>query len=178
MNQQEWLKCTDPQAMLDFMAEQTSRRKIELYTTGSYRIVWHLLDERVRKAIEVRERYFDGSATEAEHNAAIEAAEAVPPHIQYAAWDAIPSPRQVQLARDLFGNPFQHIRVDPSWLNDRNVQRLAQSTYDEQRFDILPILAEALERAGCTNIDLLSHCRRPGEHWRGCWVIDLLLAKE
>jgi hypothetical protein len=42
----------------------------------------------------------------------------------------------------------------------------------------MPILADALEEAGCTNVDILNHCRQPGEHVRGCWVIDLLLGKE
>ncbi|HMC63349.1 MAG TPA: hypothetical protein VKI65_00265 [Gemmataceae bacterium] len=179
MNEQEWLECTDPQAMLDFMSERTSRRKIELYTTGSYRLVWDLLsDERLRKKIEVRERYVDGLATEAEDNAAIDAAEAVPLQIQHDAWDAIPSARQVQLVRDIFGNPFRYVRVDPSWLKDRTVQKLAQDIYDERAFARLPILGEALANAGCTNPDILTHCRQPAEHWRGCWLIDLLLAKE
>ena len=35
-----------------------------------------------------------------------------------------------------------------------------------------------LEDAGCTNQDILAHCRKPGEHVRGCWVVDLLLGKE
>jgi hypothetical protein len=41
----------------------------------------------------------------------------------------------------------------------------------------MPILADALEEAGCTNSDILDHCRQSGEHVRGCWVIDALLGK-
>jgi hypothetical protein len=55
---------------------------------------------------------------------------------------------------------------------------LAQVIYDERRFADLPILADALEEAGCTNTDILDHCRLPGEHVRGCWVVDLILRKE
>ena len=40
------------------------------------------------------------------------------------------------------------------------------------------ILADALEEAGCHDLDILAHCRQPGEHVRGCWVVDLLLGKE
>jgi hypothetical protein len=40
------------------------------------------------------------------------------------------------------------------------------------------VLADALEEAGCDNADVLDHCRKPGEHVRGCWVIDHLLGKE
>jgi hypothetical protein len=54
---------------------------------------------------------------------------------------------------------------------------LAQAIYDDRAFDRLPILADALEEAGCTDADILNHCRRPGEHVRGCWAIDLVLGK-
>ena len=56
--------------------------------------------------------------------------------------------------------------------------KFAQAIYDDRDFDRLPILADALEEAGCTNADILAHCRQPGEHVRGCWVVDLLLGKE
>ena len=49
---------------------------------------------------------------------------------------------------------------------------------DGRRFEDLPILADALEEAGCANQDLLAHCRHSGEHVRGCWAVDLLLGKE
>jgi hypothetical protein len=61
--------------------------------------------------------------------------------------------------------------------NDRCVGKLAQAIYDEQAFDRLPILADALEEAGCTDADILNHCRSGGEHVRGCWVVDLVLGK-
>jgi hypothetical protein len=88
------------------------------------------------------------------------------------------SDRQAHLARDIFGNPFRHVAFDPSWLTN-NVRALAQAIYADRAFDRMPILADALEDAGCTNQDILEHCRGGGggEHVRGCWVIDLLLAK-
>jgi hypothetical protein len=81
--------------------------------------------------------------------------------------------------RDVFGNPFHCVTVDPVWLswNGGTVLNLAQTIYDERRFGDLPILADALEDAGCDNANILSHCRDPGEHSRGCWVVDLLLGK-
>ena len=84
------------------------------------------------------------------------------------------------LLRDVFGNPFRWTLLDPSWLawNDGTVHKIAQAIYDERAFDRLPILADALEDAGCDDADILRHCREPGEHVRGCWVIDLLLGKE
>jgi hypothetical protein len=70
------------------------------------------------------------------------------------------------------------VRVDPLWLawNDGCVVKIAQGIADERAFDRLPILADALEDAGCTDSDVLAHCRQPGEHLRNCWVVDLLLA--
>jgi hypothetical protein len=61
--------------------------------------------------------------------------------------------------------------------SDGTIPRLAQAIYDELAFDRLPILADALEEAGCTNADILAHCRQPGEHVRGCWAVDLILGK-
>jgi hypothetical protein len=54
---------------------------------------------------------------------------------------------------------------------------MAQAIYDERAFDRMPILADALEEAGCPDQDFLGHCQSGGEHVRGCWVIDLLLGK-
>jgi hypothetical protein len=87
---------------------------------------------------------------------------------------------QREILRDFFGNPFRPVAVEPSWLtwHDGTVLRLAQASYDEQAFDRLPVLADALEEAGCINADMLGHCRGSGPHVRGCWVVDLLLGKE
>jgi hypothetical protein len=87
---------------------------------------------------------------------------------------------QCRLILDIFGNPFRPASLNAAWLawNHGTVSKLAQSVYEERTFDRLPILADALEEAGCTNPDILQHCRQPGEHVRGCWLVDLLLKKE
>jgi hypothetical protein len=86
---------------------------------------------------------------------------------------------QVAILRDIFGNPFVPVAIDPTWLawNDGIVFKLAQGIYDDRAFDQLPILADALEEAGCSNVDILSHLRGPGSHVRGCWPVDLCLDK-
>jgi len=86
----------------------------------------------------------------------------------------------LSLVHDIFGNPFRPVALDPSWLawNDGAIPKLAQAIYDERAFDRLPILADALEEAGCSNQDILGHCREPGPHIRGCWIVDLLLGKK
>jgi len=82
------------------------------------------------------------------------------------------------LLQDVFGPlPFRLVTLDPIWLTN-TVTSLAQAIYTDHAFDRLPILADALEDAGCTNADILNHCRQPGVHVLGCWVVDLLLGKE
>lgn len=81
---------------------------------------------------------------------------------------------------DMLGNPFQPVLLDPAWLSWQTgtIPKLAHSIYQERAFDRLPILADALEEAGCDNAEILAHCRQPGVHARGCWVVDLVLGKE
>jgi hypothetical protein len=81
------------------------------------------------------------------------------------------------LLRDVFGNPFQRVQLSPDWLTGA-IREIATSIYTDRAFDRLPILADALEEAGCTDAAILEHCRGPGPHERGCWVVDLLLGKE
>src|SRR5262249_22313344 len=104
-----------------------------------------------------------------------------------AIWDEIlnavrerDGPWQARVLRDISGNPFRPISIDNRWLswNGGIVSRIAQSIYDQRRFEELPILADALEEAGCEQADLLAHCRQPGEHVRGCWALDLILSKD
>src|SRR5262249_6140035 len=80
---------------------------------------------------------------------------------------------QADILRDMF--TFRPSQVSPSVLtwHGSTVPQLAQGIYDERAVDSLPILADALEDAGCNSNDLLSHLRGPGPHVRGCWVIDL-----
>jgi hypothetical protein len=84
---------------------------------------------------------------------------------------------QAHLLRDIVGNPFRPVRLDPVWVSS-TVRAVARSIYKEKTFDHLPTLADALEDAGCSSQDILKHCREPGVHVRGCWALDLVLGKE
>jgi hypothetical protein len=79
-------------------------------------------------------------------------------------------------SRKLRPKPTRAARIDLSWLTPA-VKALTQTIDDARRFQDMPILADALEDAGCTNAAILNHCRQLGEHVRGCWVLDLLLGK-
>lgn len=116
------------------------------------------------------------SMAEAAWEAAISAMEAA----QRAEKRATAWAEQCAILRDIFGNPFRPApAVDPSWLawHEATVPRIAQSLYEQHRFESLPILADALEEAGCDNAALLDHCRLPAKHVRGCWLLDSLLQK-
>jgi hypothetical protein len=84
------------------------------------------------------------------------------------------------LVHCVFGNPFHPVTAKRTWLtwNDGAVRRVAQAIYDERAFDRMPVLADALEDAGCNDEHILSHCRSAGSHARGCHVLDALLGKK
>jgi hypothetical protein len=85
----------------------------------------------------------------------------------------------VELIREFFGNPFRPSMLDPNWLRGKKnlIRRMAEVVYRKRCFRNLPLLADALEEAGCREADILTHCRAPVEHVRGCWVVDSLLKK-
>jgi hypothetical protein len=85
---------------------------------------------------------------------------------------------QTRLLRCIFGLlPFRPVTIEPAWQTSA-VRRLAEVIHEEKAFDRMPILADALEDAGCSDASILGHLRRPDEHVRGCWPVDLALGKE
>lgn len=72
--------------------------------------------------------------------------------------------------------PFAPQPIADSWRTEHTIG-ISAKMREDGNLAALPILADALEEAGCDNLDILSHCREPGIHIRGCWVVDLLLGK-
>jgi hypothetical protein len=202
MTEAEWLACADPVPMLDFLRGRASERKVRLFAVGCCRRIWHVLtNEDSRKAVAVAEKYADTNFRpySAEHmrcreevRSAWDAAGAnwllvvgdpMRWAFQYSEWartrQAGEQRGQAALLRCLFGNPFRPASVDQTWLawNGETIPRLAEGIYQERAFDGLPILADALEEASCTNAEILGHLREPGPHVRGCWVVDLLTGR-
>jgi hypothetical protein len=66
--------------------------------------------------------------------------------------------KQSHLLRDIFGNPFRPVAFDPAWRTSTAIG-IATGIYDERAFDRMPILADALQDAGCENADIFTHCR-------------------
>ena len=118
-------------------------------------------------------------ADKAAHAVALDAAIAVPEREFARARDAAHTTEraaQADLVREIFGNPFRPDGFSPDWRTD-TVLVLAHLIYEERDFGAMPILADALQDAGCENPELLAHCREPGAHVRGCWALDLVLGK-
>jgi hypothetical protein len=91
---------------------------------------------------------------------------------------------QCRLLRDILGNPFRPVLLDPSWQVPA-VVALATAVYEERDLpegtldaNRLAVLADALEDAGCDSAEILSHLRGSGLHVRGCWAVELLLGKQ
>lgn len=95
--------------------------------------------------------------------------------------------QQAEFLRDIIGNPFRERDAEimyrvPLWYatgeQRKRIWDLAQTAYDKRDWKVLPILADALEEAGCVNEELLGHLRGSGPHCRGCWAVDLILGKK
>jgi hypothetical protein len=194
MTEQEWLACSDPTPMLELMKGKASDRKLRLFAVAGCCLQCR---PELLPIFEVTERFADGLANVQEIRshwlqrgmrgpawperafewASSFVADAIDPDVEVSAGYP-PAGDLIPILHDIFGPlPFRPITLNPSWRTS-NVTALAQSIYDDRAFDRLPILADALEDAGCDNADILNHCRQPGEHVRGCWVVDLVLGKE
>lgn len=85
-------------------------------------------------------------------------------------------PDQADLLRDIFGNPYRTMPLAAEWRTPA-VLALAEGMYAARQFEAMPVLADALEEAGCQHSEILQHARKPALHVRGCWLIDLILRK-
>jgi hypothetical protein len=192
--------------MLRCLASGVSERKVRLFAVACCRVIGDAIHSaKGRRAVEVAELHADGLVTDGQRqkaHAAVRrfrmagelAARASAGHVRCVGWLTVryaviaarllrhqhPARTQCDLLREIVGNPWRPVAVEPVWLswNGGAVPMLAQGIYDERAFDRLPILADALEDAGCSDRDILDHCRGPGPHVRGCWAVDLLLGKE
>jgi hypothetical protein len=229
MTEAEWLASTDSRPVWGEVSRKVSDRKVRLLICACCRRAWDLLvDSRSREAVEVAERYADGSANRDDLIAVRRRANAAYQRARkqhgpaafrlvgasHLALQATSVARRVRfdpreneflrgarerkekaerkarcgLVRDLVRNPFCPSPPIPSSIlawKAGTVRRLAEGIYQERQmpagtFDTarIAVLADALLDAGCTDEDLIAHCRSEGSHVRGCWAVDLILGKE
>jgi hypothetical protein len=217
MMEQDWLACTEPTPMLEFLKGKASDRRLRLFACACCRRIWRGFTHEVcRRAIEVAELHSDGLVTVDELWSAHDDAQRVnmlghendatyaavyaasPDHFEarkghlpgvnpvrvakqalQADCSANATTFQVNVIRDIFGNPFRPVTLDATWQTP-TVLALAIAAYESRilpagTLDLtrLAVLADALEEAGCNNADVLNHCRQRGEHVRGCWAVEL-----
>jgi hypothetical protein len=199
LTERDWLGRASIERMLEHVAGTVSERKLRLFVSACCR---RIDPARHRDVFDLAEAYADGHATAHQLAAARFAGRFQPGHpawavawepglpplhaVQRALWWAAgqggwrePSSREADLLREVVGNPFRPVRLDPAWLaaSDGAAVGLARTIYAERRFADLPFLGDALEEAGCTDEAVLAHCRQGGEHVRGCWLVDLVLRR-
>jgi len=180
VTEQKWLKCSDPTPMLEFLRGKVSDRKLRLFAVGCLRVNEPEFGDTATQMEEEIDHLRCGSEEVSlfdEQNRVVGSVRLETAY--FAALDTarLAGKRRGNILRDIFGNPFRPLTIDPRWLTP-TVVSVANGIYSDRAFDRLPILADALQDAGCDNADILHHCRSDGPHGRGCWVIDLLLEKE
>lgn len=198
MSEAEWMAEKDPLALLRYLTRNNAcTRKLRLFAVAMCRLGWtRLSDERSRRAVEVAERYADSQALQTDLrgarvaalalrdrggvavlalNSAVDRAEVAAYQAALLGECSCSADRTCDLIRDQFGNPFRRVRFSAYW-RTHNVVQLATTIYRERSFAELPVLADALEDAGCTNEAMLRHCREGASsgHARGCWVLDFV----
>jgi len=206
MTEAQWLKSVEPFDMLGYLDGKSTDRKLRLFQAACCRRVWKLLPKKVcRDAVLIAEKYADGEVGDKERRAAhalivgfrpngalAEKVRGLAATLAHAArkaaksqerdpWTKVHKAEQritAHLIRCIFGNPFRPVTIDQTWKTD-TVLSLAKHMYESRDFGAMPILADALQDAGCDNDDVLSHCRDAKQvHVRGCWAVDLVLGKE
>ncbi|VTR97201.1 Uncharacterized protein (Fragment) OS=uncultured bacterium PE=4 SV=1 [Gemmata massiliana] len=205
MTEEEWLKCTTPVSLLEFISA-ANQRKLRAFAIACCRRIAPFIDDpRMIAALDAAEQFVDGATSSdllTEHHRAVSDSYSDAQYEQ--AWAAIwcasraevgwnVSSHAVQvlefekwgseysahcdLIRDIFGSPFCPVTFSPEWLTT-TATAIAAQMYQSRDFSAMPILADALQDTGCDNPDVLNHCRDAGAtHVRGCWVVDMVLGK-
>ena len=186
MTEEEWLAGEHPTAMLKVVHDWTSARKLYLLALVCTRLFCKLKPDGVAAMAA-----FEEAIEAADPLAAVRALDAVHPKYGFtlSPWNqanrAAVGPsgykgvkRAPAVIHEIFGNPFRPVAFNSGWRTS-DVMLLAQGIYDAKAFDRMPILADALQDAGCNSDDLLTHFRDTTvTHVRGCWALDSVLGKE
>jgi hypothetical protein len=185
--------------MLRYLGLASGSRKASLFQVACARRVWQHLTDWVRGQVEEIERAADAPPETVNNEGLMDRFSTARGPVSTATQNALDAAllmacafweaegeydtrfrregrAQAALVRELFGNPFRPVAFHDGWRTP-TVIGLAARMYESRDFAAMPILADALEDAGCDHPDILAHCRGDGPHVRGCWVVDLVLGK-
>ena len=205
MTEKEWLRENDPTAMVASLRGIVSDRKLRLFACSCERAQNENKGDRAdasqRDWIKATEMFIEGVISPAEWERVRNGRHSTlhaNSHAEHASRGACvdagrhnlhlghefdeanrarEAARQITVLRDVFGNPFQPVAFDPS-LRTSTAVAIAKGMYDSRDFAAMPLLADALQDAGCADDRILEHCRGREPHVKGCWVVDLVLGKE
>jgi hypothetical protein len=192
----DWLTTEDAKSMAAWLTSEEnvsvrpSDRKLRLIACACLRTIWSYLNDKNRVYVEWQLDYPDlapGRRAVLRGSKWAENLRNPASHVvsiidvtrkgRLSGDVGLPSARQAELLREIVGNPFRPVAVLPGWLS-ADALRLATYSHVHRAFEQLPIVADALEDAGCTDESILAHLRSPGPHVRGCWALDLILGKD
>jgi hypothetical protein len=197
MTEDQWPVCPQPESMLKLLRGRASDRKLRLFACACSRRVWPRLSPDERRAVELAEEVAEGRLDSAAvelppwgtanrrpwsffladaFRVAEEVCHSIPDDFRLMRGKHDERWAQAELLDDIFGNPFRPATIEPAWLTS-TVVALAGRVYMTRDFTPMPILADALQDAGCSNEEVLNHCQGGAVHARGCWVVDVLLGQ-
>jgi hypothetical protein len=190
--EQHWARGSDAPEMLRLLPGRASDRKLRLIACACARLLRASGQEHNHAAVDAAERYADGLCPRREakklckHSdlawlAHLGPAESALHAIRLVGAEQLAAGRMraADVVRDVLGDPFRPVVLRHEWLRNEGgaVAHLATAIDRDGRYEDVPILADALEDAGCRVSAVLEHCRAGVKHARGCWVIDLLLGR-
>jgi hypothetical protein len=190
IDEHTWLSCPVPRHLLRYLKDRTTDRKLRLWACAATAHRYAQSESTLAfvalvvawadgaRPDELKSHRRDGlgsdSAWEAAYEGTLRALEKLSSSEKKDQYTEF----QLAAVHEIFGNPFRPVAVEPAW-RTADVMLLARGIYEDKAFDRMPILADALEEAGCANPAILEHCRDTRlVHLRGCWLIDAILTKQ
>ena len=186
MKEANWLTSRSPKRMIEHLqGTGAAERKVRLFICACWRPRIHLMDKEMLAEVEAVEAdrhhglpqgYFP-TYRDVWYAARMSSEVGIQFARHPSKQPGCTGAQQGAILRDIFGNPFRTVAFSSDWRTDTAVS-LAKQMYAAREFSAMPILADALQDAGCDNEDVLSHCRDTNQvHVHGCWVCDLVLGK-
>jgi hypothetical protein len=178
MTESQWARAGAVKRQEFALACGASTRKVQLLAVACGDVIWDSMNPAHHIYFEALRRTVEGAGTADDERHLAECG----PYPAWLDWCLMTGKRSPKvkraasaLTREVYGNPLRPVAFDAAWRTDTAVI-LAKQMYERREFSAAPILADALQDAGCEIEDVLLHLRDAKQvHVRGCWVCDLVL---